>query len=95
MLSAMVHAEKVLTDSGGVQKEAYILGIPCITLRDTTEWVETVDDGWNILVGSDRERIVDAIAHFLPERGRTWRFGGEGAAIRMAETIDRYLSSRR
>jgi len=91
----MVHARKILADSGGVQKEAYILGIPCITLRDTTEWVETLADGWNILAGHDEVRIRDAIAAPPPAGERPPLFGGEGAAIRMAETIDRYLSSRR
>jgi UDP-N-acetylglucosamine 2-epimerase (non-hydrolysing) len=60
------HASKVLTDSGGVQKEAYIYKVPCITLRDNTEWVETVQDGWNLLVGTDMGKIVAAVFNFTP-----------------------------
>ncbi len=58
-LKLMAHASKILTDSGGIQKEACILRVPCITLRDTTEWPETVQDGWNVLVGSDKEKIIE------------------------------------
>jgi UDP-GlcNAc3NAcA epimerase len=53
-------AKAIITDSGGVQKEAYFFGVPCITTRDETEWVETVASGWNRLVGADRQRIVEA-----------------------------------
>ncbi len=61
------NAKKILTDSGGIQKEAYFLKIPCITLRDRTEWIEIVDDGWNILVGADKEKISRAIREFEPK----------------------------
>jgi UDP-GlcNAc3NAcA epimerase len=64
MLKLMGNAKKILTDSGGVQKESYVLGAPCITLRENTEWIETLETGQNILVGSSYERIVDAIQHF-------------------------------
>lgn len=63
------NARMILTDSGGVQKEAYWLRIPCITLRDETEWVETVDSGWNHLTGVDQDKIVRTVKEFpLPSR---------------------------
>ncbi|MBE2185001.1 MAG: UDP-N-acetylglucosamine 2-epimerase (non-hydrolyzing) [Anaerolineae bacterium] len=61
MLGLTQSARLVLTDSGGLQKEAYILGTPCVTLREETEWVETIELGWNRLAGSDRARIIAAV----------------------------------
>lgn len=61
MLALQSNARAVLTDSGGVQKEAFWLGVPCITLRDETEWVETVECGWNTLAGTDEARILSAL----------------------------------
>ncbi|HEX6162961.1 MAG TPA: UDP-N-acetylglucosamine 2-epimerase (non-hydrolyzing) [Vicinamibacterales bacterium] len=60
MIALVRHARALLTDSGGLQKEAYWLRVPCITLRDETEWVETVSTGWNVIAGADRDRIIAA-----------------------------------
>ena len=61
------NARAVLTDSGGVQKEAYLAGVPCVTLRSTTEWVETVDTGWNALVDLDGESALAALERPIPQ----------------------------
>lgn len=64
MLKLMSESTKIITDSGGIQKEAYMLGIPCITMRENTEWVETVEDGWNLLVGTECNKIIEGINDF-------------------------------
>lgn len=60
-MALLENAAKVITDSGGIQKEAYLLKIPCITIRDNTEWIETLSGGWNILTGVDSRKIIKAI----------------------------------
>jgi UDP-N-acetylglucosamine 2-epimerase len=68
MISLTASARLVLTDSGGLQKEAYVLEVPCVTLRADTEWVETLETGWNRLVGTDSARIVEGVQQALTAR---------------------------
>ncbi len=68
-------AKKIVTDSGGVQKEAYFLATPCITVRNETEWIETLQDGWNILVGYDKDKLIKAIKEFTPKGIPNQSFG--------------------
>jgi UDP-GlcNAc3NAcA epimerase len=78
----------ILTDSGGVTQEAFWSGIPCITLRNETEWPETIASGWNTLAGADTERIVDAFAQSLCEDPRPREpVADRGACTRVAEAL--------
>lgn len=83
----LMEALKVLTDSGGVQKEAYFFGVPCITLREETEWIETVEDGWNVLVGSDKAEILGAIEDFNASGTQNKSFGDGRAAEKIVEIL--------
>jgi UDP-GlcNAc3NAcA epimerase len=88
-IKLMNHAKMILTDSGGVQKEAYILKVPCVTLRENTEWVETIKDGWNVLVGSNKDRIIEAVNEFMPSvQEHRNRFGDGSASNRIVDTIN-------
>jgi UDP-GlcNAc3NAcA epimerase len=89
MLNLEKNARLVLTDSGGVQKEAFFFSVPCVTLREETEWVETVQAGWNTLVGADKTRILEAVRSFRP-RGDLPQVFGDGKA---SEKIVQHLTS--
>jgi UDP-GlcNAc3NAcA epimerase len=82
-----------LTDSGGLQKELYWLGVPCVTMRDETEWVETVDAGWNIVAGASQHGIVESVHQLMkgPLPAQPQLYGPRDAARRMIELIvDRF-----
>jgi UDP-N-acetylglucosamine 2-epimerase (non-hydrolysing) len=94
-LCMMGGAKMILTDSGGIQAEASILGIPCLTLRDNTEWPETIEQGTNRLVGVDRQRIMDAAEEVRqvnqPSTARPEGWDGQ-AAQRIAGVIRVYFN---
>jgi UDP-GlcNAc3NAcA epimerase len=87
MLQLTQHARVAVTDSGGLQKEAYWLGVPCVTVRDETEWVETVAAGWNVLAGANRDRIVTAVRDLRPPVARPALYGDGRAAERIAALL--------
>jgi len=88
MLVLEKNARLIVTDSGGVQKEAYFFAVPCVTLREETEWVETVKEGWNVLVGAERVKITKAVEGFAPSGRHPDLFGGGYAARKMAAILD-------
>ena len=86
------HARMIMTDSGGVQKEAYFWGVPCVTVRDETEWTETLEGGWNVLTGASQERILEALHRPRPESGRTVVFGDAQVSSRIVDEIERMMA---
>ena len=82
----------ILTDSGGMQKEAYFHRTPCITLRNETEWVETVSAGWNTLVGTNAQKILYAIHHHRPEGDDISEYGAGDSAKQIIETLCKEVS---
>ena len=84
-------ASKILTDSGGVQKEAYLLQVPCITIRPETEWIETVEAGWNLVVGNDAQKLRQAIHEFNPTGKQPAIFGTYSVAEKICGEIEKFL----
>ena len=80
------HAATILTDSGGVQKEAYFHHTPCITLRDETEWVETVEAGWNQIAGYKKENILHCLGK-RPERKEILEYGTGSASKNIIDLL--------
>ncbi len=87
MLTLEASARAILTDSGGVQKEAYWLGVRCVTLRDETEWTETVDLGWNVVTGCDPDAVATAVTRDRPTGPRPPVYGDGHAAERIVDLV--------
>jgi len=88
MLLAQRYARAILTDSGGMQKEAYYLRVPCVTLRDETEWVETVESGWNVLAGADSRAVLEAVGRIVnPAIPHPELYGDGRTSERIVETL--------
>jgi UDP-GlcNAc3NAcA epimerase len=94
MLKLEKKAKAILTDSGGVQKEAYWLRVPCFTLREETEWVETIKSGWNVLTGTNAKRIVGEVGHLEKRRKHPkWNklFGDGKAGEKIVQILIRHF----
>jgi len=89
MLKLTMGAIKIVTDSGGLQKEAYFLGRPCITIRTETEWIETLHDGWNIVTGTHPEKIKNAIAASRPSAIQGTEFGDGKASEKIVTLLQK------
>jgi UDP-GlcNAc3NAcA epimerase len=94
MINLEKNADKIITDSGGMQKEAYFVKRPCITIRDESEWVETVNAGFNVIVGADPHKIADAIRNFDPEIKDDGLYGDGNSAEMIAKEIFRFHTKK-
>ncbi len=91
MIALEKNSCKIFTDSGGVQKEAFFLKVPCVTMREETEWVETVQMGVNVVIGASSEKIIDAAQNFFPAFSSTNIFGNGDASQKIVQHIKQVL----
>jgi UDP-N-acetylglucosamine 2-epimerase len=82
------YAKHIMTDSGGVQKEAYFFRVPCTTVRDETEWVETLQGGWNVLTGASKERILASLDRKNPDMASHISYGDKDVSARIVKVIE-------
>ncbi|MFA5134745.1 MAG: UDP-N-acetylglucosamine 2-epimerase (non-hydrolyzing) [Patescibacteria group bacterium] len=92
MLQLEMNALKIATDSGGIQKEAYFFKVPCVTLRDETEWLETVKGGWNVVTGVEKKKILNALRKSSTPRKHTASYGSGNAAKKIVVWLNAFLS---
>jgi UDP-N-acetylglucosamine 2-epimerase len=93
MLYLENHSDAILTDSGGVQNEAFYLGVPCITMRGETEWIETLEEGRNVLVGPDSRKIKKAVEN-RPKRKQVKEYPRRMVCSKIVKIIDRFPADR-
>ncbi len=89
-----IGAWKIATDSGGIQKEAYLASKPCITMRKQTEWVETVGAGWNVITSNNTRKIIDSLNNFNPTNVQTPLYGDGKASEEISEVINQYSDKK-
>lgn len=94
MLMLEKNASVIITDSGGIQKEAYFFAVPCVTTRNETEWVETVAGGWNAVVGTDRSLIVAEALNKKRQRSQENFYGDGDAAKKILQALQNASQER-